>query len=114
MNDKLLKTRLESINHYKSEIDKLNEAIKITTETRESIIASLTEFCILEHDDIFQRENGNIYKFGKVLKTRELSAGDLIFECIVFLPYIEYGDQHWKEVAMSLYLKEQDKIKVLK
>lgn len=74
MNDKLLKTRLNSIAHYKYEIEKLNQAIEATRQTREEIIKSLIEFVPFNAEDIIT--NGKrIYKVSSVNSVNETYSG---------------------------------------
>jgi hypothetical protein len=45
MNKHLLKTRLASIAHYNTELEKLSAAKEATSNTRKELIRSLAEFC---------------------------------------------------------------------
>lgn len=57
VNEKLLKTRLSSIEHYKNEIKKLGDALKVTKETCEENLQSLKEFLPFSAGDVLIQGN---------------------------------------------------------
>lgn len=67
MNKHLLETRLRSIKHYKEEIQRLENAIKVNKETIDDIEKSLVEFFPFKSGDIIYRQKSNrMFKIASV------------------------------------------------
>lgn len=110
MNEKLLKTRLASIAHYKSESDKLSEALKITNETRNELIKSMIEFFPFNVGDIVSTNNGNFFKILKIKHAIEAYKHDI--GVVVRIAYSgRYGA--WNDEEDMTYIFEQADWKLL-
>ena len=109
MNAKLLQTRLNSITHYKNEIMKLEEAIRITRQTRQELVNSLSEFCDLTEGDLIIR-NGIFYKFLRIQDVHDSLNINLVVETQIS----EYGKGYsWREKIISIPIIEMPNCKVL-
>lgn len=88
MNKHLLETRLRSIKHYKEELNKLNEALKITEQTREDLLKSLEEFFPWYPGDVLMRSE-TVFKLVKLNDVREY--GDINFSVTMRYADGEHG-----------------------
>lgn len=85
MNKHLLETRIKSIKHYQSEIQRLQEAIKVNKETIYEIEKSLTEFFPFKKGDIIYRNSDK--RMFKIVSVREASIRENNFDIIVEVHY---------------------------
>ena len=94
MNKHLLETRIKSIKHYQSEIQRLQEAIKVNKETIDEIEKSLTEFFPFKKGDIIYNNRDN--RMHKIASVREARIRENNFDIIAEVHYQDdrYGFQN--------------------
>lgn len=101
-NDKLLKTRLSSIEHYNKEIKLLEEALSVTRSTRELVIKAIAEACILEPGDVMLRPDLTTIKIVEVMDAGLYSSGEVYLK----LKYRRQASYNWETREDHFPLKD--------
>jgi hypothetical protein len=116
-NKHLLDTKLKSIAHYNSELQRLTEAANVTNSTKGELLKSLAEFFPFEDGDILLKD-GRIYRvsIGAALPlTVDEDSSGPIFRVWLFDPDTR-GSKGWvKNGSFPSYIRisDFDKYKVI-
>ena len=110
MNEKLFKTKMNSVLHYQEEIKKLSDAIKVTESTLKDLTDSFIEFIPYKEGDILINKN-------KVMKVVGVKGINRYSDGLYVQVYVKYPDTYGgytnKENTESINLNELDKVKIL-
>lgn len=90
MNKHLLETRLRSIKHYREEIQRLENAIKVNRETINEIEKSLVEFFPFKSGDIIYRQKSN-----RMLKVSSVKYAQVSGDSFSMVVSVHYQDSRY-------------------
>lgn len=108
-NRHLLRIRLASIEHYREEIKKLNEALETTQKTKEELIQGLTEFVTFASGAILIYKS-QVFRFlGVKAVTEDWRTKKIIFVFKVNFPS-RHGGYENTEDTQNVYLSELEGI----